>query len=80
MAETIYKTVLMFAENTACRYYGKPRHTIEVTLEENLGAAIKSLRSALKNRREGVPNQEYLRWCRKNLKVAIKLVRNAELK
>lgn len=80
MSNTKYKTVLMFAETPNCRYYDKPRHTIEVTLEENLKTAIGSLQSALKNKREGLQNQEYVRWCKRNLKKAIKLIRKAELK
>lgn len=76
---TKYDTVLMFAQNTNCRFYDEPKYSVPVTLEDNLRSAISFLRSARRDSRKGVPNQEYLRYCKKNLREAIALIRNAEV-
>lgn len=79
-SETVFTKVLLFPGNVNCRYYDKPSYNIEVTLESNLQTAIKSIRQARRDRAAGVPNQEYLKWCKKNLAKAIKLCRETERK
>lgn len=64
-SETVFTKVLLFPGNVNCRYYDKPSYNIEVTLESNLQTAIKSIRQARRDRAAGVPNQEYLKWCKK---------------
>lgn len=77
-SKTVFKEILMFAGNRNCYVYDKSNYNIRVTLEENLSTAIKSLRKARAENRAGVPNQEYINWCKKNLKKAIKLCRETE--
>lgn len=79
-SETVFTKVLMFPGNVNCHFYDTPKYNIEITLESNLNTAIKSIRQARKDRANGVPNQEYLNWCKKNLKEAIKLCRETERK
>lgn len=79
-SETIFTKVLMFPGNVNCRFYDKPSYNIPVTLEDNLSTAIKSLRKARRENKAGIPNQEYLKWCEKNLKEAIALCRKTERK
>lgn len=77
--KTKYDTVLLFQSTPRCHVYSTAPHNTEVTLEDNLSSAWGRLRLAMQDRRKGVSNGEYVRYCIRSLREARQYIENAKV-